>query len=264
MLKLHVIASGSKGNATVVEDSRTGACVAVDCGISAKQFFAGLQEAGVDPAKIAAMLITHEHTDHTKGLGVVLRGLRKRGVELPVYVDSAVRQASADIRALGDAFAFERLDVGRALALEGIDILPFRTSHDAVSSCGFRFEAGGDAAGFLTDSGIVTPDAHEALSRVRILALEANHDPDMLRTGPYPSWLKARVGGNAGHLSNVQAAEELDLLRWEGLEQVVAMHISENNNTYTLPADTLRDVFGTREGAPQVRAAYQYRSIDVE
>lgn len=264
MLKLHVIASGSKGNATVVEDARTGACIAVDCGISARQFFAGLDEAGVDPHAIAAVLVTHEHTDHTKGLGVVLRGLRKRGVELPIYVDAEVRHASADIRALEDAFAFERLDVGRPLALEGFDVLPFRTSHDAVSSCGFRFEAGGDAAGFLTDSGIVTPEAHDALARVRLLALEANHDPEMLRRGPYPEWLKARVGGSAGHLSNVQAAEELDLLRWEGLEQVVAMHISENNNTYTLPAAMLREAVGTGEGAPEVHAALQHRPVNVE
>ncbi len=264
MLKLHVIASGSKGNAALVEDAATGACVAIDCGVCARDFFTGCETAGVDPARIAGMVITHEHSDHVKGLGVVLRGMRKRGLELPVYVNDACVANSATLGKLSEDFTFADLARGEVLRFGNLELLPFATSHDAAFSCGFRVEAGGDALGYLTDSGVVLPEAHEALSRVRILALEANHDPLMLKTGEYPSWLKARVGGVNGHLSNVQSAEELDTLRWPGLEQVIAMHVSENNNTYLLPKAALLEVVGVGEGAPQVRTAYQRLQVDVE
>lgn len=264
MLKLHIIASGSKGNAAVVEDARTGECVAIDCGVCARDFFGGCRAAGVDPARIRGILITHEHIDHTKGLGVVLRGFERHGLEVPVYANAATRAASAVIAPLTCDFDFRDLEAGRRLHLGGMDILPLRTSHDAAFSCGFRVEAGGDALGYLTDTGIITPEAHEGLSRVRILALEANHDVRMLREGPYPTWLKARVASSVGHLSNAQAAEELDRLRWPGLEQVVAMHISENNNTYPLPVAVLSGVVSGSDDAPFVRSAYQRLRVSVE
>ena len=263
MLKLHIIASGSKGNAAIVEDGVTGSCVAIDCGIGARDYLTGCAELGVDPARITAMFITHEHTDHTKGLGVVLRALRKRGITFPVYVLPPCRAASAEVHVLEDNFTFLPMETGRLLRAGGMDILPVRTSHDAAASCGFRIEGAGDALGYLTDSGVVTPEAHEALSGVGILALEANHDPEMLRVGPYPYWLKQRVGGPVGHLSNLQAAQELDLLRWPGLRQVVAMHISENNNTYTLPKQALIQAVGQDEGAPRVQVAFQHRQVEV-
>ena len=262
MLRLHVIASGSKGNAAIVEDADSGACLLVDCGVCAREFFAGCETSGIDVSRLRALLVTHEHTDHTKGLGVVLRGLRKRGIELPVYANPATKAASPELTALTDAFAFEDMAPGIPLAFDGIEVVPFRTSHDAASSCGFRFEAGADALGYLTDSGVVTPEAHDALTRVRILALEANHDPHMLAVGPYPAWLKERVGGEFGHLSNYQAADELDRLRWSGLEQVIAMHISENNNTYLLPPAVLQEAVDAE--TVQVRSAFQHRPVSVE
>ena len=263
-LRLHVIASGSKGNAAVVEDALTGECVAIDCGVCARDFFGGCRDAGVDPARIRGILITHDHIDHTKGLGVVLRGFQRHGLQVPVFANGATVAASPVIAPLTCDFDFRDLEAGRALKLGGMDVLPFRTSHDAAFSCGFRVEAGGDALGYLTDSGVVTPEAHEALGRVRILALESNHDVRMLREGPYPYWLKQRIASARGHLSNVQAAEELDRLRWPGLEQVVAMHISENNNTYPLPVAVLSEVVGEDDGAPQVRSAFQRLGVSVE
>lgn len=261
MLKLHVIGSGSKGNAALIEDAATGNVLAVDCGLCARDYLAGLSAAGVDPAQISGLLITHEHTDHTKGLGVVLRALRKKGAQVPVYVDEPAARNSRDVMALVGDFSFRRLEQGKRQNINGIDVLPFATSHDAASSCGFRFEATGDALGYLTDSGIVTPQAHDALQQVRILALESNHDPEMLRVGPYPYPLKRRVGDINGHLSNQQAADELRELMWSGLEQVVAMHISQNNNTYDLPEAVLREALG--DHAAHVQSAHQSRMISV-
>ena len=242
-LHLNVLASGSRGNAAVVADARTGAGVLVDCGVCKRDFFARCDEAGFDPANLAAILITHDHTDHTKGLGVVLRGLAKLGIRPAVYVDDAVHCASKEVRTLEDAFDLRPFAPGDALSLGGMQVHAFRTSHDAASSCGFRFESSaGDALGFMTDTGIVTGEAHEALSGVRILALESNHDVQMLANGPYPYPVKRRVGSDLGHLSNVQAAAELESLLCAELEQVVAMHVSQNNNTYRLPDEQLRAV----------------------
>ncbi|MFR1640442.1 MAG: MBL fold metallo-hydrolase [Eggerthellaceae bacterium] len=262
-MRLHVLASGSRGNAALVEDAATGASVLVDCGVCKRDFFARCDEAGVDPAKLAAVLVTHDHADHTKGLGVVLRGLAKEGVEPAVYVDGAVRAASKDVRAVEGACDLRALPIGGMLSLAGMAVHVFATSHDAASSCGFRFEGGGDAVGFMTDTGIVTAAAHEALSDVRILALESNHDVRMLQDGPYPYPVKRRVGSDVGHLSNEQAADELDALLSNRLEHVVAMHISQNNNTYRLPADALGAVVERAGHGAQVQAAFQSMLVSV-
>ena len=158
-LALHVLASGSRGNAAVVEDTATGKGVLVDCGICKRDFFARCDEAGFDPANLEAVLITHDHTDHTKGLGVVLRGLAKLGIEPAVFADDAVRAASKEIIVLEGASDLRAFSSGDALSLAGMQVHAFRTSHDAASSCGFRVEADGDAVGFMTDTGIVTPAA---------------------------------------------------------------------------------------------------------
>lgn len=264
-LRLHVLASGSRGNAALIEDSVTGAGVLVDCGICKRDFFERCDEAGFDPHKLAAILVTHDHTDHTKGLGVVLRGMAKQGIEPAVYAESAVRAASKEIRDLEGAHDVRSLSLGGVLSAAGLFVHVFPTSHDAASSCGFRFEAtNGDVVGFVTDTGVVTGEAHEALSGVRILALESNHDIQMLKEGPYPYPVKRRVGSDFGHLSNAQAAEELELLLSNNLEHVVAMHISQNNNTYRLPADSLQSVVAQACHPAQVYVAYQSTLVSIK
>ena len=262
-LALHVLASGSRGNAAVIEDTETGKGVLVDCGICKRDFFARCDEAGFDPANLEAILVTHDHTDHTKGLGVVLRGLAKLGIEPQLLVDDAVRAASREVAALEDACDLRALSTGEALSLAGMQVHAFRTSHDAASSCGFRLECGGDAVGFMTDTGIVTAEADEALRGVRILALESNHDVRMLADGPYPYPVKRRVGSDFGHLSNVQAAEELEVLLSDALEHVVAMHISQNNNTYRLPGEALAAVVERAGHGANVQVAYQTMLVSV-
>lgn len=261
-LALHVLASGSRGNCALVENAATGEGVLIDCGISKKAFLAGCEAAGFDVRRLRAILVTHEHSDHVKGLGVVLRGLAKLGVEPTLYVDEAVRRASAPVQEVQDACALEAL-TGEALSLAGMEVVPFSTSHDAASSCGFRFECAGDALGFMTDTGTVTGEAHEALRGVRILGLEANHDPDLLRNGPYPAAVKRRIASDAGHLSNEQAACELAALLDDRLEQVVALHVSQNNNDYRLPAAALSRVLGEAGHPARVSVGYQARPVSV-
>ena len=289
MLKLHVLASGSKGNAAIVENAATGAGVLIDCGICKRDFLERCDEAGFDPTRLEAVFITHEHGDHTKGLGVVLRGLAKLGCAPMVYVNRACVDNSSTLQKIaGD---FETATLGAALTLSqdenasegrngastcdesivcaaGLHVIPFATSHDAAASFGFRIEdaADGDAVGYLTDSGIVTAQAHAALRDVRILALESNHDPKMLAAGPYPYVIKQRIASNSGHLSNDQAAAELGTLVAESRaagqrlpQTVVAMHVSQNNNDYSLARRTLEAALGEADCYAETLCGYQAR-----
>lgn len=291
MLALHVLASGSSGNAAVVENIVTGAGVLIDCGICKRDFLSRCDQAGFDPARIEAAFVTHEHGDHVKGLGVVLRGLAKLGCQPPIYVargcvansDALAKVAEAfevrELAAAAGAVATARAD-GPAKAATGTSVIeaagvrvtPFATSHDAAASFGFRIEdaADGDAIGYLTDSGVVTPAAHAALADVRILALESNHDPKMLAAGPYPYVVKQRIASDAGHLSNGQAAAELAALvsasRAAGQREpqtVVAMHISQNNNEYSLAKRTLEAALAEASCAADVLCGYQARLTSV-
>lgn len=283
-VELLVLASGSKGNASVVVDRASGRALLIDCGICKRDFFDRCAQLDFDPARIEAILITHEHIDHTKGLGVVLRGMAKRGLHPTLYASDLVRAASMPIQEVAELVDLHTFRAGDALSLAGMQVFPFHTSHDAVESFGFRVEAsaagaagttGGssdasatdifptanDVLGFMTDTGIVTGEAHEALAGARILAIECNHDERMLRDGPYPFMLKQRIASARGHLSNMQGANEMHSLLHPGLECVVAMHISENNNTYGIPVRTLQEQLAIEGHDATVQAALQYGSI---
>ena len=262
-LRLHVLASGSKGNCSVVEDLATGSSVMVDCGISKRAFMERCGDCGVDPTRIEAVLITHEHSDHVKGLGVVTRGLAKLGVEPALFASAAVHAASSEIRSLENAVDLRHFRAGDDIAIAGMSVHAFPTLHDAAESFGFRFDCGGDSLGFMTDTGIVTGEALESLARCRVLAVEANHDLDMLAHGPYPQHLKARIASDRGHLSNVQSASLLDQLLCDELEQVVGMHVSQNNNTYRLPGEALGGVVTRRSHPAHVQVGYQDKPLSV-
>ena len=131
-----------------------------------------------------------------------------------------------------------------------------------MSTC-FRFEVGDDALGYMTDTGVVTSEAHEALTGVRILAIESNHDKAMLKQGSYPPFLKWRILGKEGHLSNAQCRKQVVSLLHPGLEHVVAMHVSENNNTFELPADVLLEALSAHGHGAYVHVALPDRPITV-
>ena len=274
MLALHVLASGSSGNAAVIENTATGAGVLIDCGICKRDFLNHCDAAGFDPGRIQAMFVTHEHSDHVKGLGVVLRGLAKTGSVPPVFAAGACTANSSALAKVAEAFDVRELAAGPgAIEAAGMCIVPFATSHDAAASFGFRVEdaADGDEIGYLTDSGIVTAQAHAALRDVRILALESNHDPKMLAAGPYPYVIKQRIASNSGHLSNGQAAAELGTLVTESRtagqrlpQTVVAMHVSQNNNDYDLPRAALEKGLAIAEGNARVLCGYQGRLTSVK
>lgn len=269
MLRLHVLASGSKGNAAIVEDDGCAGSVLIDCGICKRDLLTSCEAANVRPETITDILITHDHADHTKGLGVCARALSKLGACVRVRTSRAIREASAPLEEALEAegITFEPFRAGDALTLGSMQVHPFPTSHDAAESFGFRVECGRDALAYLTDTGRVTPEAHEALQYVRLLALEANHDAQMLREGPYPYAIKRRIASDAGHLSNAQAAAELEeLLSSLGagmLEAVVAMHVSQENNLYSLAQGTLAEVLERYGHTARAQVARQRTPVSV-
>lgn len=263
MLTLHVLASGSDGNAALVTDDACTGGFLIDCGICKRDLLSGLENAGFSPQDVTDILITHDHSDHTKGLGVCARALSQAGAHVRVRTSRAVREASAPLEEAleADGITFEPFRAGDALTVGNMQVHPFPTSHDAAESFGFRVESGRDALGYLTDTGRVTPEAHEALQYVRLLALEANHDAQMLREGPYPYAIKRRIASEVGHLSNAQAAAELEeLLSSMGagmLEAVAAMHVSQENNLYSLAERALTDVLARYGHTARIMAAKQ-------
>lgn len=260
-LRIHVLASGSKGNASLVENIATGEGILIDCGICKRDVLSRSVEAGFDLGKLKAVLITHEHSDHTKGLKVLYRELAKRDLQVPLFANQATYAISKPIQEAAELTNVLALNAEVQLSLAGMQVFPFATMHDAASSFGFRIWKDNDALGFMTDTGVVTGAAHEALKDCRILALEANHDPAMLKNGPYPRALQERVASDFGHLSNGQASDELRTLLHPGLEEVIAMHISENNNTYRLSVESLRRAVQQEGHSATVVCAYQQRLV---
>ena len=262
MLALHVLASGSKGNAAVVENLDSGEGILVDCGICKRDFMSRCGEAGFDVSKLKAILITHDHSDHVGKLGVVMRGLR--GGDFCMYALDAVVDGCKHVSDASEMCEVNRMRCGDSISIAGISVSVFETSHDALASCGFRFDSeDSDSIGFMTDTGYVTDAAMEALSGVRILALESNHDVDMLEHGEYPFYLKQRVGSDKGHLSNAQASDALRVLSHDGLEHVIAMHISHNNNLPSLVRDVFESTLQEISSPATLHVSSQFRLVSI-
>ena len=215
-LSVSVLASGSRGNATYLSDGRT--AILIDAGLSGVEIQRRMTRKGLDPKKLDAILVTHEHADHIHGVGVLSRrfGLR-------VYINDATRQASGS--ALGKLFGICPFSCGDTFSIGNLAIHPFSISHDAEDPAGFHH-----AAVDRLDLG----DGPVFASNVKacdILILEANHDPQMLIDGPYPWPLKQRIRGRSGHLSNDDTALLLETLQHDRLAHVILAHLSEENNT---------------------------------
>jgi len=178
--------------------------------------------AGLDPARLKAILVSHEHRDHVAGVGVAARMWN-----IPVYLNPSTLEATNGI--LG-RFEHRLFSTGEELVVGDLEIHPFSQSHDAADPAGFTFRHKDAKIGVATDLGAATALVREHLAGCRALVLEANHDPDMLMNGPYPWHLKTRVRGRKGHLSNHDSAELLVQIADRDLRQVVLAHLSEVNN----------------------------------
>lgn len=227
-LHLYVLGSGSKGNCSVV--SGPGGLVMIDDGLPRREVLGRMELCGLDPRDVRALVLTHEHGDHTGGIAVWHRAFP---------VDLFASAGSTEMRRVLRELPFEHFLPGDALEVAGMCIDTFPTSHDVANPVGFRFSTDRDSVGYATDTGIMTDGMREGLRGARIIALESNHDVSMLSTGPYPRYLQERIRSERGHLSNEQAAAAALEVVGERTEHLVAMHISQENNRPSLAVRAL-------------------------
>jgi phosphoribosyl 1,2-cyclic phosphodiesterase len=223
IVKFCVLASGSSGNAALVATEKTR--ILVDAGLSMREIAKRLSAIGEDLSRIDAILVTHEHTDHASGVPVLARS---RNVRAVIYM-TRLTAPSID---WGETrrVRLETFQAGASFPVGDIEVQSFSLPHDARDPVGFRFEAQGVRIGIATDLGYIPESVKYHLRRAEVLLLEANHDLDMLKVGPYPWSVKQRVMSRVGHLSNMVMRDYL----LDGLDSstahLVLGHISEQNN----------------------------------
>ena len=232
-LRVCTLASGSKGNCIYVEGG--GARLLVDAGLTLCETRLRLSHIGVRSEELTAIIITHEHTDHVKGIGPVGRALK-----IPIYMTAKTRAAAHGW--IGKGVTLREFEAGTPFEVAGLYIEPFSIPHDAADPVGFAFYSGPCKAGLATDLGYAPKLVTERLKGADLLVLESNHDPVMLKTGPYPWPLKQRVAGNEGHLSNEDAGKLLESLLHGGLRHVTLAHLSQINNLPELAFKSARSI----------------------
>ena len=247
------LGSGSKGNGLLVEYQQT--CLLIDCGFTLKETLLRLQRLGKSPADLSAVLVTHEHGDHIRGVGPLVRKHN-----LPVYMTHGTsREWLGRDNGINRSAHLELINSHQSFTIGDITIQPVAVPHDAREPCQFTFQCDDKKLGLLTDLGSITPFVQQAYQGCHALLLECNHDQAMLAEGPYPYSLKQRVGGDYGHLNNEQAAVLLKNIMGEQLQHVVLSHISETNNTATYARDAIEPVLqtGLDEGGELLTVADQ-------
>jgi phosphoribosyl 1,2-cyclic phosphodiesterase len=227
-----VLASGSSGNAVLVRSGDV--ALLVDAGISALQVRRRLEVFGRSADDITAVLLTHEHSDHVRGVDVLAKRHR-----LPVWATAGTWSAMT-ARSTGGG----ELSSGRVVAFGSLRVTPVATSHDAREPVALLIEDGRHRLGLCTDTGIITSLLEQRLQGCDLLLLEANHDADLLRAGPYPWELKQRILSRHGHLGNHQTAEAVDRLRSPAIKAVVGLHLSAENNLPEMALEALHDGVG--------------------
>jgi phosphoribosyl 1,2-cyclic phosphodiesterase len=234
-MRLCSIASGSSGNCIYIGTQDTH--LLVDVGISCKRTVEGLGKLGVSGKDLDGILITHEHSDHISGLGVMCR---KFGI--PIYATRGTIEAIKNVSTLGaiDDSLFNEINADEKFDLKDITVNPMRISHDAAQPVAYRFQSGEKRMAVATDLGMYDEYTVECLQGMDALLLEANHDINMLQVGPYPYVLKQRILGNKGHLSNELSGRLLSRLLNDNLKTVFLGHLSKENNLAELAYETVR------------------------
>lgn len=248
MIRISTLFSGSSGNCTLVQSETT--AILIDCGRNCKAVCAGLTEKGLELSDISAIFVTHEHRDHISALDVMMR---KKAIPIHVTSPSACElcrgRSAAENAVVHQGLIFEE-------TVGDMTIRSFPLPHDSAAHVGYRIEcADGDCAAVATDMGYVTMEAFKNLCGCRQVVLEANHDINMLKHGPYPYQLKMRILSRFGHLSNVDCGELCLGLAENGTKAVLLAHLSGENNTPDKALDTITCAFAGREYVPTFKIA---------
>lgn len=237
MLRYCSLFSGSTGNSTYVGTADGG--LLIDVGVSAKRIVTALRDRDIDPSTIRAVLLTHEHSDHISGLRVLCKQYG-----WPVIASEGTLDALMEGGHIHAQQRLYTLPTNKRLAVAGMQIVSFETPHDSRQCYGYRIDTeDGRSLAMTTDLGYMSDTVRQAVIGCQFLHIESNHDPEMLRNGPYPYWLIQRIRGEGGHLSNQECAALLPELVSAGATRIVLAHLSEKNNTpelaYSCSAEAL-------------------------
>jgi phosphoribosyl 1,2-cyclic phosphodiesterase len=242
-MRYSILASGSSGNAIYIETDRIR--ILVDAGLSGKQLEQRMKSVGADPTSLDAILVTHEHIDHVKGLGVFARRHR-----LPIHMNE---QTWEHLPSSVGAIPIEQQHVfstGSTLEVGDLTVESFPLSHDAADPMGFCIHSPAGSLALVTDTGYVNRKIVEKVAGVHALIFESNHDVEMLRMGAYPWNVKRRILSDHGHLSNEDAAEALLEVVGGNGEDIHLAHLSQDNNLTELAHLTVKGIL--QEGGLQV------------
>lgn len=221
MIRFISLISGSSGNASFISDGKTN--LLIDCGMSGLKLKEALNAIDVLPESIDALLITHEHIDHTKGAGVI-----SRRYNIPIYATEGTH-ISMDVGKIADE-NIRIVSENVTCDINGIGVTPFAIPHDARQPVGYTFSLGSEKYAIATDIGKMNTDILNHITGSKNVILESNHDIEMLRCGSYPFPLKQRILGELGHLSNETAAKTALYLVQHGTEHIMLGHLSKENN----------------------------------
>lgn len=223
MFELCTLASGSSGNCLLMTDGATH--ILVDAGISARRITKALRDLGIEPCELAGILVTHEHSDHIAGIATLTKQLG-----LNVYASRAAgRQLAYRIAFIENCL--HTFQPGESFEVGSFGVESYPTSHDTAESVGYAVTCGVRKAAVVTDLGVVTDAVRQGIKGAHLAVVEANHDVDMLRSGPYPYYLKSRILGDHGHLCNEDGAALARLAAEDGARTVVLAHLSAENNS---------------------------------
>ncbi len=234
-MKVSVLGSGSSGNCTWLGTARTS--LLVDLGFGPRSLARRLAEAGLEES-VDAVLVTHGHADHAKGVAGFAAPR-----SIPVFCNPGTRQEVPDLHALD---RWEEIEAGQQFTVGDVTVEPFAVSHDSAQPLGFRFTAGGISGALATDLGEITPEVARRLAGCDWLVLESNHDEDLLRLGPYPWDLKQRVMGRQGHLSNGAIARFLQGAFDGRARHLFLAHLSRQNNDPLIALKSARNALLAR------------------
>ncbi|UUX91631.1 MBL fold metallo-hydrolase [Methanoplanus endosymbiosus] len=250
-MKITVLASGSKGNCTYLEGG-SGA-VLVDAGLSAKETFKRLEESGCNKDLIEAIIVTHEHRDHVKGVDVLSRKLN-----IPVIATQGTIWQFDEKRTSDKKLIYETIKTGEMKKVGDFEVEAFSTYHDAMDPCGYRIKYGDLTFALCTDTGKTDDRIGSYLGSADALVLESNHCPEMLKNGPYPVFLKARIADEKrGHLSNAAAAECITKY-CRNSEEIILAHLSEENNRPEIALESAQNAAENISCCAGIRISHQH------
>lgn len=235
-LEVHILASGSDGNCTVIKTENR--AIMIDAGLSYKKIQSLMNVNGIDSNEVEALLITHEHSDHVEGAGVVARKL-----DIPIYCNQKTFDASPCI---GKA-VHNVITMMNVFSVAGMDVLALPTSHDAVEPCAYFVKCSNKKILIATDTGKITNPIEHALKEANIAIIESNYDKKMLDSGPYPIFLKRLIGSDLGHMSNVACAQAVKRTMCNNIDRKIFLgHLSRHNNTPDIAKDTISTITGIK------------------